>query len=375
MKKPRKICFIGLKNLPVLAREFNMHGIGGEEVQHTLLAKALALRGYDVSMVVADYGQPDGAEWFGIKTFKAYKPTEGLPGLRFFWPRWTGMWSALKRADADVYYLSCASFRVALTAMFARRFKRKVVFRIASDMDCEPDKLLLEYRYNYWRDKKLYDYGLRRVNGILAQSVHQQEALLRNYGLPSVVAPMMVDVVKHVVPFDERSTAFLWVSNIRQLKRPDLLLDLAATLPELTAHMIGGPMVGSETLFQQISKRAGAVSNVVFHGQIPYHDVNDYFSQSRVFVNTSEIEGFPNSFLQAWARGTPVVSFFDPDGVIAREGLGCTVRSLSEMSNVVRKFCLDAEEWKAASERCKSFMKRQFNEDEILEIYTNAFER
>jgi glycosyltransferase involved in cell wall biosynthesis len=374
MNKSTKICFIGLQNLPVLAREFNAHGIGGEEVQHTLLAKALARRGYQVSMVVADYGQADGAEWSGVKTYKAYKPTDGWPGVRFFWPRWTGMWSALKRADADVYYVSCASFRVGLCALFARFNNRRAVFRIASDMDCEPGRLLIEYKYNYWRDRRLYEYGLRRMDGILAQSVHQQEALKRNYGLQSVLAPMMVEAVESTANFEARANAVLWVSNIRQLKRPDLMIDLAESLPDLTVHMIGGPMANSEELYEHVKRRASAVANVVFHGQIPYHDVNDYFERSRVFVNTSEIEGFPNSFLQAWARGTPVVSFFDPDGVIASEGLGRTVSNLHEMKDAVHRFCNDADEWRAASTRCTGFMARMFNEEKILAPYIEALE-
>ena len=284
------------------------------------------------------------------------------------------MWSALKRADADVYYVSCASFRVGLCALFARFHNRRAVFRIASDMDCEPGKLLIEYKYNYWRDRQLYEYGLRRMDGILAQSVHQQEALRRNYGLQSVRAAMMVDAVESIANFEDRAKSVLWVSNIRQLKRPDLMIDLAESLPGLTIHMIGGPMANSEELYERVKQRASAVANIVFHGQIPYHDVNDYFGKSRVFVNTSEIEGFPNSFLQAWARGTPVVSFFDPDGLIASEGLGRAVSNLHEMEDAVNRFCNDVDEWRAASQRCTNFMARRFNQETILATYIDVLQ-
>src|SRR5262245_30904075 len=111
-----KICFVGLQNLPVLAREYSAHGIGGEQVQQTLLAKALIARGYEVCMVVADYGQPDSVAWHGVVTYKAYRPNAGVPVFRFVYPRWTGTWSALIRADADVYYTSCAGMLVGLVA-------------------------------------------------------------------------------------------------------------------------------------------------------------------------------------------------------------------------------------------------------------------
>jgi hypothetical protein len=45
-----KICLVGFHNLPLLAREYRRHHIGGEAVQKTLLARALARRGHDVSM-------------------------------------------------------------------------------------------------------------------------------------------------------------------------------------------------------------------------------------------------------------------------------------------------------------------------------------
>ena len=60
-----KICLVGLDNLPLLVPEYRQHVIGGESVQQTLLARALARRGLDVSTVVLDYGQIDGAQWDG----------------------------------------------------------------------------------------------------------------------------------------------------------------------------------------------------------------------------------------------------------------------------------------------------------------------
>src|SRR5262249_60645241 len=83
-----KVCFVGLENLPVLAPEYNHHGVGGETLQQTLLAKALVARGYQVSMVGGDYGQSDAASWHGVTTFKAYRAARGLAVLRFGFYRW-----------------------------------------------------------------------------------------------------------------------------------------------------------------------------------------------------------------------------------------------------------------------------------------------
>lgn len=362
--RPR-VCFVGMSSLAVLAREYNRFGIGGEQVQHTLLAKALARRGYRVSMVTADYGQPDGATWDAVKTYKAFAFDAGLPVLRFLHPRWSGLWSALKRADADVYYTSCAGVIVGQLALFCRRHGRRLIYRVASDTDCEPDNLLIPY----WRDKKLYEYGLRRAHGVLAQSLYQQRALQKNYGVHSAVAGMLVDTQHTELAYGQRAATALWVSNFRALKRPGMLFEVADALPGLSFHMVGGPVSGHEGVFAEAQQRAAARSNVVFHGQVPYHDVHAQYERARVFVNTSEIEGFPNSYLQAWARGTPVVATFDPDGVIAREGLGVAVSSRAEMIAAIASLVGNEMSWTAASNRCKAFIAREYGEDAVLAPY------
>jgi glycosyltransferase involved in cell wall biosynthesis len=363
-----KICFVGFHNLSALAPEYRRHVVGGEAVQQTLLARALARRGHEVSMVVADYGQRDGAEWEAIRVFKAYAPEAGLPFLRFFHPRWTGMWSAMKRADADLYYTSCAGMQVGLMALFCRRFWKRFVFRVASDTDCDGSRLLVPFA----RDRWLYAYGLRHADAILVQSASQAEALARNYGLAGRVAGMLVEAAQ---PVASRDIDVLWVSNIRREKRPDRVLELASALPEAKIHMVGGSLPEAEDLFLEIERSAKARSNVSFHGRLPYREASELYGRSRLLVNTSDVEGFPNSYLQAWIRGVPVVTLIDPDRVIEREGLGAVAGTPAEIPDAVRKLLADPVAWNAASNRCRAFIAREYGDDKILAAYLDAFEK
>ena len=361
-----KICLVGLDNLPFLVPEYRQHYIGGESVQQTLLGRALARRGLDVSMIVSDCGQIDGAQWDGIRVFKAYRPGAGLPVLRFIHPRWTGLWSALARADADLYYTSCAGMQVGLVAMFCRRFHRRFVFRTANDADCDRSRLLVQFA----RDRWLYAYGLRRADAILVQSASQAQTLARSYGLTGRVAGMLVEPP---APSTVRDIDVLWVSNIRRIKRPDLILELAGRMPEVKIHMVGGPLPGEEALFQEIANTAATRCNVTFHGRLPYGDANELYGRARVFVNTSDIEGFPNSYLQAWIRGVPVVTLFDPDRVIEREGLGIAARYPDQILDAVRYLLGDPAAWKAASDRCRMFIAREYGEEKVLAAYFDTF--
>lgn len=357
-----KICFLGLDNLPVLAPEFGHHVIGGEQVQQTLLAKAMAKRGLDVNMVVFDYGQKDGQAWEAITTHRAYGEHSGLPVLRFIHPRWSKMWSAMRRANADVYYVSCAGMQLGVVALFCRLHGRRFVFRVAHDSDCEPDQLLIKF----WPDKKLYEYGLRRADCILVQTPHQQTRLAKNYGQSARIAEMLVDHPRGELP---RTTDILWVNNIRQFKRPDLFLALARSMPSCRFHMIGGTQPGSEALYDAIAKEAETIPNLEFLGPVSYHDMDQHYASAKVFVNTSDSEGFPNSYLQSWIRGTPVVAFFDPNGVVQHERLGAAVKSLDAMRMQLSILLGDTAVWTGASDRCKAFMQRQYGEERILAPY------
>lgn len=363
------VCLIGLEALSVLMPGFEGYRIGGEQVQVSLLAKALVKNGYKVSLIVFDYGQDKVLCHEGINVIALYAPNAGLPVLRFIYPRVIKLWLAMKVLNADVYYTSCAGYMVGIVGLFCRLNKKKAIFRVAHDSDCEPDKLLIDL----WRDKKIYEYGLRRQNEVLVQSHQQAEALYRNYGLHSSLAGMFVDKPKKLLDYEDRDIGVLWVNNIRQFKRPDLVIELAKNNPDLDIHMIGGP--NDQDLYEKIKKSAESLQNIKFYGAVPYKDISKYYSRARVFVNTSDSEGFPNSYLQSWIRGTPIVVFFDPDGKIMNNNLGYAANSLAEMSDILRRFSTDKMFWKEYSDKCIDYMNTHYSDEKIIEPYLRAIHR
>ncbi len=158
-------------------------------------------------------------------------------------------------------------------------------------------------------------------------------------------------------------------------KRPELVVDLARRLPQLRFHIIGGDKPGHEALYEGVREAAKALPNVTFHGRVPYRDVNQYYDRAKVFVNTSESEGFPNSFLQAWQRGAPLVTFFDPDGIVRRLGLGSAVLDLDEMAVAVNDIATDESKWLAIGSRCRAFMREHYGDDTVLAAYESAIAR
>jgi glycosyltransferase involved in cell wall biosynthesis len=322
-------------------------------------------------MVVADYGQPDGANWGGIATWRTFKPKAGIPVLRYLHPRWTSIWAALKRADADIYYVSGVGMMLGLVTMFARRYSRKVVYRLASSSDCHPDTICVQY----WRDRKLYEYGLKRADLVLSQTAEQQRLMLQNYRRTSTVAPSLLDPAGRCDSFAQRTTDVLWVGTVRPLKRPKLLLDLARRLPHLNFEIAGGPSPDDPSLFEEVKRAAQALPNVRFLGPVPFHDVRRLFERARMLVGTSEIEGVPNTYLQAWGHGTPVVAYLDPDHLISENRLGQVVHSADEMASAVTSILGDERTWAQTSVRCHEFAATRADENSRVQVYADALRR
>jgi len=353
--KARKICIVGLDSYAMLSGEALKY-VGGEAVQHVLLARAWRDLGHEVSMIVCDDGPQMRAEIDGIKVVKAHTRHGGLPGLRFFHPRASKLVAALISVDADVYYQSPAGANTGITAWFCGMSNKDFIFRVASDSDCEKE----HGRIRFGRDRMLYDYGLKRAAVVAAQTEVQAQLLRKNHGLECPVISMLVEPPQRSANPPEKDIDVLWVSNLRALKRPELALELARQLPDVKFTLAGGPMPGGQNYFDDVAAAAARLPNVTMLGAVKYSETGALFDRARVFLNTSSIEGFPNTFLQAWIRGVPVVSFFDPDGTVHRLQLGRIATSLDDMREALRGL-IDVNVYRELiGRRAREFASREY---------------
>ena len=212
---------------PVLARDARIELAGGAEVQQCILARMLAAHGYPVSMITLDFGQPEGARVDGVTVHKAFAPGAGLPVVRFVFPKLTAMWSALARADADIYYVRSASMWLGVVVEFCRRHGRRSVYAGASDKDFVPG---VGAQLPYVRDRWLYRRGLAAVDAIVAQNEFQRASCLGTHRRETVLIPSCYELPpKKDLP--QIPSLRVLGGMLHENKRPELFLELAARLP------------------------------------------------------------------------------------------------------------------------------------------------
>jgi glycosyltransferase involved in cell wall biosynthesis len=359
-----KVCVVSLN----LAAYFDAHPrskYGGAEVQAAFVARALKDQGVDVHLVVADLPAsvrvPYPAE-------SAFRTADGLPVLRFFHPRMSGIHAALARADADVYYQRNAGMLTGLVAHFARRHGRVFVYGAGSDSDFSFRRVLIHGT----RDRVMFTYGLRRAHGVVVQNGAQLSAAKRTVAVP------LATISNGVLPVEgapvDHDGAVLWAGGLRAVKRPNLFLELARRMPSREFVMVGGGTTTETEYAAATEREARAVPNLRLTGWLPHSDVIREIARASVVVNTSEYEGFPNVYLEAWNHGVPVVSFNDVDGLLARDRLGALCTDLDDMERKLRALLDDREEMTAARQRARRVVSERFSPAVLGPRYVRFFE-
>jgi glycosyltransferase involved in cell wall biosynthesis len=356
--RPPSVCFVAPNAYSALSGRADLSHGGGAERQQVLLAEELVRRGHRVSFVVLDHGQPKDEEIRGVRILKCYRQDRGIRGVRFLHPRLTGLWCAMARADADVYYQRSAEAETGLVAQWCRQHARAFIFAAASDTDCSARLPLIPR----WSERLLFRWGLRCAHAVIVQTSVQQEMMMAEFGIPSAVVRSCFawpSSAEHPLPGQpgggERKN-ILWAGRLSEEKRPEWVIRLARELPGHRFDIVG-PCGVDAAYGRRVVAEIESLPNARWHGYVPHHRMSEMYRNARVLLCTSPAEGFPNVFLEAWSCGTGVLSTIDPDGVIDRFQTGKVAAGFEDLKHHLLTLDERRHFWAAAAIRGQQYVQ------------------
>lgn len=294
--------------------------IGGIAIQMSFWAQTFLQKGWDVYSI----SNVENTEINGIKFVK-------LPHLRVIGILVEIFYTLyyIVTIRPDVILFRGAGRSLSYLSWFSKLFGVKLIFFGASDTDFKYEEELIARKH----DRVLYRFGLRNTKYFVAQNQLQYDLLLNAYNKKNVIT--IPNIWLQQEQGNRERDIILWVSNFRQLKRPQWFIQLSKDFSQYRFVMVGAAL--DKQLFDECQSEAERLPNLDFMGGQSFANVNEIFTRAKYFVCTSEIEGFPNTFLQSWSNSIPVVTTFDPSSLVANKKLGMVVNSYEELRNTVTK--------------------------------------
>jgi glycosyltransferase involved in cell wall biosynthesis len=359
--RPIKVCFIMPKAYPL----FNpsVKGIfGGAEVDVALLARELAKDSrYDVACITADYGQGPVEHIDGVKVMKSLNFKHSLVSQT------VRLWQVMQAADADVYFQEAASAGTFLTALFCRRRDKIFIYRTASTLESDGG-----YLHEHPVVGRLFGWALRQARRVIAQNQSDMSGLDRTFGVRATVIPNSHPIPElSACPSERRS--ILWVGRSERVKQPGKFLQLARELPEEHFTMICSRGTGDKN-YDKLRDQARRIENLEFIEGVAFSRIDPYFRSAKIFVNTSDSEGFPNTFIHAGLYAASILSLnVNPDHFLDR--FECGLCAGGDWENFVSqcKHLIQPENIIRFGSQCRKYVENNHDIEKNINQYKKIF--
>jgi len=351
--------------------------VGGAERQVQLLAGGLREHGWQTTYICEreqDKPRKENLEEMEILALPVRK-------RRSAWLNYNALKTHMAGSQADIFYQRIRHPYTGCAAFIARRMGKPFVFACASKADVVRQEDLRMDNFYSPRDVILHplcrvieDWGILNADARILQTEEQLRLLERNYKRSGTVIP------NHIVINDETRyplkfpPEILWISNLKSIKRPELFLELARRCRDIEANFIIAGAAQDKSYLPKTRNAEKELPNLAYIGALNPVECEERIAKATLLVNTSKFEGFPNTFLHAWANGIPVLSLgVDPDGIIARRGFGKCGETLDELESHLRRFLQGEVERREIGERARDFVRNHYTLQLLLPRYVSLF--
>ncbi|MEO6683136.1 MAG: glycosyltransferase family 4 protein [Ginsengibacter sp.] len=337
-----KFCFFGH-----IAGSFNGKTIGGAELQIALLARALALKNHEVVII-----DPSAEKSFlteeGVKFVHVPDWNKGINGVRLFMHRIPQLKKLFIEQNADYYYVRMKTYMHLIPYWSARKINKKFIIAFAHDLDAP--KFLKNFRYKYRSNFNIfkfltiyipnefaYKFLIKNADYVLLQH-SDQENYLENVKGQVLIFPNIFDFSNVPAHSGKTENYFVHPGTLSVLKGIKNLKKLLTVINHsILIKIIGQPInLKSEKIYETLRGR----ENVTLTGRRNHKETIMEIANSLALINTSNFEGFPNIFLEAWATGVPVISLHvNPGNIFNKYNLGIYCDGdLNKMKKSIEEF-------------------------------------
>ena len=255
----------------------------------------------------------------------------------------------------------------------AHRIGARTIFAAAFDTDVLP-RVALTARQRWW---PLYAWGLSRTERLFVQHGGQLDELSSRWKPKAQVVRSITQTQLMIQSHMSRVPYVAWVGMLRQPKRPDLLIEIAKQSPTIKYIVCGGAATHrsqpgySQRLIDEIRR----LSNIDYRGQVAPEEAQAVISGAAALLCTSDQEGFPNTFLQAWSSGTPVVSLrVDPDELVRRHGLGTVTGTVEATVERLQGLLASSDERDCIAARACEYIAGHHSEAVVVKTFAQAIQ-
>ena len=367
MKRKIKICFVQAFAYAV----FNPNSgakIGGAEVDLYNIAIELAKDDrFDIYFLVADFGQKDLEFYDNIKVVKGHSQQKTILNYPIAFIKF---YKRLFNIDADIYFTANLSKYVGLTNLYCK-LTGKIHIHRTEHKDQVDKNIIMKHIFKGEFRYLLFLIGYINVNHIVVQNEEDQVLLRNTFNFPS-------NVIRNSYPIkkinDKNKSYILWVARSEKWKQPEFFIQLAKAFPKEQFVMIM-PLADDINFFKHIKYKAMNVKNLKFIPGVPFSEVEEYYQNAKVFVNTSSAEGFPNSFNQAMNSSTPLLSLsINPDNFVNKYKVGIYCNNDFELLKKSLSDLLNNQKlWKELSENAYNYVFNEMNIEKAIIKWKKIF--
>lgn len=357
-----------MKRICLIAVEIFAYGkYGGFGKATRTIGRELARRGYEVFAVVPRRLDQSAEENIDGITVLSYRPEDILKSGELY-----------RKINANIFHSCEPSFGTYLAQKHVPHAKHIATIRDPRDLH----DWWLEFRYPSQSHLQVVKNFLYETNFLVRKAVRHNDGVFSpaHFMLPKIrkiygltqdpqFLPTPVTVPNQVIK--SKRPEVLMMSRLDPRKRPEFFLRLAEKFPEVTFHIAGKSRVPE---YEQGLRQAFPQTNITWHGFVdqfrdPLH--HELMSKSWILVNPAIREGLPNSYLEAAAHHTAILSYVDPDGFASRFGFHAGHDQFVEGLS----WLLQDNHWMSKGKDGFTYVKDTFALDKAMDAHIAVYER